>query len=357
MTKTKKILMISVGFLAAGAILTGIGMAMGGSPANIQIGHSGLQIRPSYISSGEKESLQKLEKTPIDHVTAVDFDIIHADLIVVPSDGFYLEYQLSGNREEPVWEVLDGGLSFRSGDYWGSARNQVNVQLFSFNQKQDNIFQYVKLYVPRETLFSAWKLNMAHGDVEITGLNAEDGTMALRYSDIVLKESGFSNLALEGSHGDARFDQVEIDQLDMDMQYADIYADRSSIAKMRLEDGRHGSMTAIDIQNEHFVCISEYMEFDFRRFHTTDVTIEGEHGYLNLDLQGCKTLHIDSSYTEMQIRMDQKLRDYSTSIRLEYGDVTINGMGHDNTYVSEDDGDGAIDIKGRHGDVELVTKK
>lgn len=356
MRRTKKLILFSAGCLAAGAILAGTGSALGGSPANIWFDNSGLQIVPS----GEKaatvsESLQILEKTPLEAFDHVDLDIAHADLMVIPSDGFYLEYQLSDRREVSEWKVSHGQFEFHSGRYSENSANQINISLFAIDTNEGDYEEYVKLYVPEDAIFDNWEIKAAHGDVSIKGIQAGDCTMDLQYSNLLFEQSAMTSLNLQQRHSDMALRELETEQMILSAWYSDITMRQISAPEFRLEEGRHGSLTAEDIRSVRFSSDSEYVNLDLTRFQTEQIAMKAKHGSILLDLQNCSNIVVNHTYTDLELTTDKSMAVYQTDISLEFGEISIDDVEYGDRFTSGSSADGKIAIKGRHGDVDIKT--
>lgn len=361
MKKTKTLLMLAVGFLVIGALLMGIGRGLGGSMANVWVDSSGLEILPAHVKyEGEKESykpMHKLDKTPIDSFTELEIDLKYADIIVVPSDGFYLEYQLSGRREVPFWEVSDDSFTLRSNGYSNTGGNGGRNYLFAFSYTSYTYdeYEYVKLYVPQETLFGTWAVKNAHGDIHIEGVQTENCTLDLQYADMLLKNSHMADLTVSERHGDITLNKVELGKLIMDTQYSDIKLEDVVAEGIRLEDGQHGDLNGSNVKTVSFFADGDYLNYDIVGLTSSKVEMDSNHGDISLDLQDCSDIHITGTYSDIDLKTDKNMRDYQSDIIVSYGDIHINREDYEDRYRTAGEQEGILAIDSKHGDVDITS--
>ena len=89
---------IATCLVVAGAGFLGVGYALGGSPS--------FAIGPEGIVNGTTSVNHSLEKTRIDAFENVKLTVNFGDITIVPSDGYYLEYSLTGDEKGPAYSCL-----------------------------------------------------------------------------------------------------------------------------------------------------------------------------------------------------------------------------------------------------------
>lgn len=357
MTKTKRFIMVSVGLVLAGALLTGIGAAFGGSVANIQLDRSGFHIRPSRMKGNQDNAgTQIQDKTPLSSFSMVDISLKYGDITVIPSDGYYLEYRLSGRRETPEWGVSEDCFTFRSLGYRGDEYQGINFALFSSVMDTEEEREYVNLYVPSDAFFRMWKMSLAHGDADVKGIEAGDCTMDLQYSDLVLQDSGITNLSLNEQHGDITLLNLDVGQLILDTQYSEMDF-RHITAENILAGSRHGSLSAREISNVSVTVDSEYVDLDLVGFSSRDVGISSDHGTVSMDLKNNAHITVDNTYTDLELKTDRNIEDYQVQIKTEYGDIRVNDEDYEDGFASDSSYDGNMTIRSTHGNVEVRTRQ
>lgn len=219
MTKNKKYLAAAaVICMAAGAVIGGIGLGLGGLPG-FYINASGVH---SYNIDKKSDDGKVLEKTRLDAFTSMQMNIPNANVYIVPSDDYYIEYRLESQTGNIDYHVEDNTLVMKVNDYSG-------LQFFSFNifgQTQEN---YVKLYLPEDQIYDSLYVDAGMGDVSLGNIKAKSIELNLSLGDLtgdivesdrftaVLDNGSFyvgvcntQNLSVENDLGDIAIDSLEI---------------------------------------------------------------------------------------------------------------------------------------------------
>ena len=316
MKTKKKIWIISFLCVGAGVILLILGMILGGLPG-FYIDDQGLHSyadaakKPAYVS-GEKE---------LAPFTSANIDLDYADLQIVPSDTFKIEYCMEG-RKKPVCTVDNGMLTLKEADY----KRVFSVDYFSFGSvfsDTDVPDSYVKLYVPKGTAFDSIQILNDDGDVQLAQLTADTLRIEADYGDVSL--NGFEGTEIHAALADgslsiknSKADQIEI---------ADDYGD------ITLKDTECNTLDA-DLSD----------------------------GDLTAGNLSCETADIENEYGDVSLRMAGVFKDYSFDLTTEYGDIQIPEYdvisGDDEARCQANGSSGKkVQIYCEDGDIEIFAGK
>lgn len=218
MKKSKKRLAIGAGIcMAAGVVVGCIGFLLGGRPGFF-VDASGIHSFHSETYSGAR-----LEKTKLDSFSSIHLEIPMGDIHIIPSDNYYMEYQLPAQSTDVAWEVKDDELSMNVKEKGGV----IGFNFFSWgNAAQDE--SYVNLYVPSDKVFDHIFVHADCGNVDIEKIEAKTMELVLTFGDLDIesfKGESFSavldlgtfrashiaskNLTIQNDMGDVTLDALE----------------------------------------------------------------------------------------------------------------------------------------------------
>lgn len=328
MKKPYKLLIASAALMVTGCLLVGTGLALGGSPANIWLDNQGFHIHPAHAAV----PMQIQEKTPVSPFTSTDIHLKYADITVIPSDGYYLEYQLSTDRAVPEWDVTEGNLTFRSE---GRTQRSFNLSFWGFYASQE---EYVKLYVPADALFDTWDLKIGYGDASAEGIRADNWTLDLEYGYMALLDS-------------------EIKQLVLDTSYSDVNLDRVTSEDIHLTYGQYGALSARSVLCDKFTSLGRYMDLELIDFTAGEVGLSFDYSDILAALKGCSIITADNTYTDLELKTDQSLLTYETDVQTHYSSITVNNKTHEDSFTSDSSKGGLLTIRSSYGDIDIRTNE
>lgn len=215
--KQKKKIWIAVCVMAAGCILMAAGYLAGGR-SGVYIDGEGTHTAEGIVKTKngvkrekvEQSSVYRQEKLSLEAFAAFDIKVVNADVSILPSDSFYLEYSLNGKREVS-YSVENGVFSLEESPTEESLHdtNGGTFVMWGFgpgwSSPEGNPDYYLKLYVPSDVLLKEGRLEMEYGDLYVEEVGMER-----------LEASLFSgNMQLEGWGGR---------RADIDLHFGDLCA-------------------------------------------------------------------------------------------------------------------------------------
>lgn len=149
--------------IGAGILFAAGGILTGGRPG-VAIGPDGI-----HMAGDSRKEVYILEKTPLESFSSAEIFVTHGDFSLIPSDGYYLEYELDG-EQEPGFQVQDGTFTFQE----RPMDNYLQFGMISWDMELTGEACYVKLYVPEDVFFESFVLNKESGNLLLGACRAED---------------------------------------------------------------------------------------------------------------------------------------------------------------------------------------
>lgn len=286
-TTTKNILTVSICLIVIGAVLTGIGIYLGGIPG-ISITRSGIR------SITPKAETALLKKTQLDSFSEADIDIssTSADIHILPSDDdhCYLEYRLDKTYGTPTYQV--------SGDRLRVQQPYIGSGIFLGFSMSGSTDQYVNLYLPGKQLLNTLKLNNDNGDIIIDGNSIKHADITSGSGDIQLKNNSFGSLKLTINSGDLTLNDTKIGNLSLNN-----------------EDG--------DNTLKNLQCDTATADIDSGSFY--------------LDAAKLKSLSCKSEDGDITLLLPESLKTYSFDVLTNDGDIHVPKNVSDGHYKDPED--------------------
>lgn len=314
MKNKKLIYLLAAILIGSGIFFSVIGFIFGGRPG-ISIGRGGLS---STHYTTKNSTPYTLEKTKLDSFTDINISMDYADINIIESDGYYLEYHLSGSSPKPYYEVSNKKFTFKERP---KAVNflQWDFSFFTYNET-DNF--YINLYVPHDQHYNTVKLYNDYGDIALDFINADTLKITSDYGDIDIDELTGGSATLSLDAGDLDVKKAKLDSLDINNDYGNVSFEEisSKNAKLTLSSGD------IDLEKAVF----------------TKLKIRNDYGSVTIDLT-------------------DKFKDYTLDLGTDYGSIELNDVA---TYTDEDretykakgDSSRILDIYCDSGDISLNEK-
>lgn len=276
----KELLAVSALCVGIGAICMGVGLAFGGVP--------GVAINKSGFHTMGAKGIEKLEKTKTDSFSNINIDIPYGDVEIVPSDEYFLEYQLGmDGRSKIHYEVKDNTLTV--------AEETKGFYLVLFDFKVLTEPSKIKIYVPENIELSSIVIDTEEGNVTLPDIQAETLSLASSYGEINMKSFDGEALIMECEETDISIGKIRADLVKIENEYGDMSADG---------------------------------------FEVKDGAIQMESGNLNLEgVKMCESLSVKNEYGDITIARENPEEVYGFNLKTEYGTISI----PDGSIVLSDD--------------------
>lgn len=267
--KSKKLLTILVGIaISVSIIFCGIIVVTG-----IQKGSavSAPSSQPEEIHS------YKLEKTSLEEFSEISISASYADISILPSDGYYLEYCLDGTCTEPFYRVSDGKFQFQEG-------STQEKYMISFGFSSHEPF-FLKLYVPTDKYFDMLSIVSDSGNIYFKEISAKQAELTLDYGNLDFERFTGDTLRLTMDSGNVEFGTISCEDVTLESSYGNVTGDTFTASN---------GIFSIDSGN------LSLMDADF------------------------KNLDIACEYGDVDLELRQTVSDYNCALATDYGNIYVN---------------------------------
>lgn len=325
---SKKLIRACLCIIVAGAVLTGIGILLGGWP--------GVVFSANGIQSPYKENgAYTIEKTKIDSFTNVELKVgSYADIRIQPSDDgqFYLEYNLDGDYGEPQYTVKQDTLALTH-----RATPQHGIYFFKLGFSDDDMINaYITLYVPKNQDMGRLSIFNDSGDVSVEGLTFGTTKMDVDYGNVNLQDTIFDDLDLKAESGNVKADSLIAKSILLENEYGDVSLKDVSAeeADLTLESG---DLEAKTFDIGRLSVKDEYGHVDLDALSAETVGIEMESGNVFLGIKTISSLNCKNEYGDVEIELPKNFADYAVDARCEYGSIKLPPDISQGYHISSDD--------------------
>lgn len=308
MKRNKKIIMAVAGCcIVIGIALFGIGTVLGGT-TKMYIDNKGIHAS----KTGEGDYI--LKKTKVDEFDSIDIHADYADVAIIPSDGYYLEYHLSEDSNEPYYHVANKKLTVKE-----SPGKSFFIGLGNFGSIDSETSYYIRVYVPEEIYLKTVKIHNESGSTASEWLQAEKIDLENEYGDISIGTLKCRQASVVEESGNVEISELEAEQWSAENEYGNIVINRSNVgtAKMVLESG---SLILKDADYKHLDAELEYGDAAItlsRAFSEYEFDLHTEYG--KISIPGAESVKDDGE----EFYRTTTSKENSLKILCESGNITI----------------------------------
>lgn len=281
MKNKKTIWKLSFLCVVAGIVILFAGMLAGGRPG-FYVDRSGVHMAQEKLEEDYVRDNISLEK-----FSSARIHLRYADLQIIPSDKFAVEYCLDGSKK-PVCKVENGEFILEESRQPAS----VNFMAFIPSKQTDT---YVRLYVPEEQEFTDIRMEQEDGNINIPKMKADSLVIDNKYGDVVIESYDGKEISVNMYDGKFIADKIAAEQIELNSEYGDISLreGKGKNLKSKLYDG----------------------SFDGGNFDIEKVHVQNEYGDVNLEVSG-------------------DMKEYALDLETEDGDIEVSGY----EVIQKDDG-------------------
>lgn len=316
MKNKKTWLTLSAVCVILGIIILTVGRILGGSPGfyidRYGVHTSGDEIAEAVYGSMELEDFDSME-----------LDVDYADVEVVVSDRFAVEYCIPGEYGEPVCEVKNHKLLFKENTHmriWNFTIFSTGSGI-SWNGEE----YYVRIEVPAKWQSDNILIDMDDGNLVLPSINAEELKIDNAYGSISLEAYTGERLLVSMEDGLFSADMIDARQAEIKNEYGNI----------KIERAVGGDLLA-ELQ-------------------------DGDFWINNLNV---KKIEIDNEYGDVHLGVEGDIYEYEYELDTEYGYISIaDGKWKKNyseegmRYQSEESKARKIEVFCEDGDIEIYQSR
>lgn len=312
MLNKKMVGLAAAGCIAAGTVILIFGCILGGRPGYF-IDREGVHAAGSI----ENQEPYIQEKIKIDEFSSMSIDLEYADLEVIPSDDYYLEYRIEGNNIKPVWSVKNEKLTFNEREPKGFG----SFMVWGTMPFQNDENYKVKIYIPKDKALANVRIDSDDGDVVLPDMNVKSLSTTCEYGDLSVENIKGNRWDVVINDGELKAGNVEVQKIVVDNEYGDCIFDKikGDSAKITLDDGdlRVSSMDVRDFRVDNEYGDVYLMTAD--SWENYDMDLYTEYGQITLpDGRSCYNRNSDEEQYRVANGNNQKI-----SVTSDDGDIQI----------------------------------
>lgn len=338
-----------------GIALTIAGRLMGGYPG-FYIDRSGVH------ASGTQHTAKPVQDSiTLDKFDSMEIHADYADVKLIPSDEFAVEYCVRGNNGNPVCEIKNGRLYFQE-----ATRSQsFNLGFFtaSMGIAIHEPQYYIKVKIPKSTKLSEAIFDIDSGDLDISSIQADSLKITDSYGDVYMDACKSQSLAIQMESGTLTLGTIDAPKAALNNEYGKLEISQATGESLtiRMESG--------DLKADKLIYSDMEITSDYGRAVIDDVSgkrlaIRMESGDCQIGRLDCSDTNITSDYGDISLGLPGAIDGYDLDLKTEYGDIRMDGRqkGYDSdeydaVYTGTGDGERTITAACESGDIELESVK
>lgn len=317
MKNKKTWIVFSVVCVILGIIILIAGRIMGGIPG-FYIDRNGIHTSYESMNSEAVKDSKILET-----FDSMEIHVDDADVELVESDRFAIDYCIAGEDKNLICEVENGKLVFR--DAFHLRIWNFGIFMPGFGEISDTTGYYIRIEVPSGAKFDKILIDMEDGSLKIGSLYAEQLEIDNEYGNVDIENYMGKNLTVDMQDGDFSAGVIEAEQTELDNEYGDVLIDKISgeMISSELEDG----------------------EFGINNLNTVRAKVNSEYGDVCLGISGDiyeYGFDLDTEYGSIHIADGRLEREYRDE-----------GM----RYQTKENKSKRVEVSCEDGDIEIFQVK
>lgn len=335
--KSKTIMKAALITVAAGAVLTGVGLALGSMPG-FYIDKRG--IHPEW----EMRIPVNQEKISIDKLKNIQIDLSGVDVHLIPSEEFAVEYSLPTHVQEP-------DLKGESLDFQLKNKKVMKIASFDFGFLMGNEQpEYVNIYYPEETEFDRVELKVRDGEITTGDIKAQYVDIQNKYNDVETGNIEAETLVLELNDCSAEAGNITASEMQVKALYGDFFRCKSAEAERVSLIFEQCQGEVQEIKADTFTGRFKYADFKAEKVSCAEGSMDFEDGDIEIKRADLGICDINSDYGDVELGLTD-WKSCGLDLSTKYGSVTIPGMGE----LEKESGGAAYRQRGSSGsDIVIV---
>ncbi len=354
--KSKKTwLLLSLSCFLLGTLLSTAGIMLGGIPG-FYLDKTGVHSSRESAEHAAEVFQDTLELTAFD---SMELNVHYADVILVPSDRYAVEYRITGASETPSCQVENGRLTFED----GPLQNDPRIWFFytapnsSYAREPEPGPYYVKVEFPADHAFSDVSIRMESGDLKLPDLRSDTLQITNQYGDVSLNDFTGQEFSLSMSSGDFSAGTLEAGSAKLRNEYGDLTVQAYTGDDLSL-DTSSSYLSLGTIQAKQFHIRNDYGDILVNEASGDDFTVDQDSGSFLADRLDYTSTRIENEYGNVHIQLPDDPAAYGYDLHTEYGFIRLDGRsissGDDDnevSYRSDGAGEKTVKIFCENGDI------
>lgn len=347
--KMNKLIAVCLITAAAGVVIAGAGVHLGGKVYGISFGKNGIVVNSNKGAGDDQEYIK--ESRELEAFDKLDMEIDFADIQIEESDHFGIEYCV--NESRPISLKAEGkNLVITQAKQGGG--NFIFFSLGGITLSDSAQNEYVTLYVPKGEKYQELSIANEFGDILLPDIQADKLTVKSSFGDIktgmleavitdITMESG--DFKAEGIKGDSlklvnSFGKVSIENagltgpLTAKVESGDVELERIEAGSLDVS-ASFGKVSGDTISAEKMVFVLGSGDCIIGEVSGTDVTVQNNFGDIDLGLR-------------------EGIEAYSTEAETEFGSIDVNKEDMGSKYKDKNSSSGrSLILNCESGDIKL----
>lgn len=351
---TKIILIICVSMVGAGAVLCLIGWLMGGRVTAVGLNGNGevFVYGPDMENTTKEYHVYSDTLTGLEAFRNIHLDVDYADVSVVPSDHYGLEYQLV-EHAAPLVALEDGSLTLTR-----APETSENIMWFyrfysGPTSSYPSTDEYVIVYVPHDAVLGNLTISNESGSVSLRGLNAQKLDLNAEYGDVTISKSDCPDVIVQMDSGELEITGLNSSRLSVSNEYGNASLSEVTAAESTELTLDSGYLDMVNVSAGNLTLNMEYGDLTGSYIVMDDATIRMSSGDCDMDYCEFQNIDIDSEYGSVDLMLTGSL-EYNYDIVTEYGEASVMGATMGERYQSIDNTrSNTIRVRCESGDVTI----
>ncbi len=290
------------------------------------------------------------EKVAIDELQALDITSNYANLEIIASDDFYMEYSYYYINNEPILSIEDHKLTFSD--------QKINTGSYSIHTKHEN---YLKIYIPTLSEFETIQIDKSSGSCSIGSVKVKEMDISNQYGETILSGSVIDQLDLEESSGEILIENTSIRLAKIVNTYGEVVLNTinsqeepGESLKLTLSSGK---LSLDQVFSKESSIKNTYGEVEIKDSGLEKLDTKLSSGNLMIDRTEVETLSVENTYGLVKLNLLGKEEDYRFDIESEYGNVEIGDSHYKNSVLIDRGAQKEVSMVTSSGNIQIKFKE
>lgn len=388
-----KFVIVCAGMIGVGVLLSGAGYLMGGRVWGIGFGTAGIRVNsPNLMHEGENVITYVEETENLEEFDSMDIAMEYGNVAIIPSDHYGIEYCVD-SRYDFTPEVVNGCLTAKETDierhydewvFWGIGSSGVLLG----SQKDE----YIKVYVPKEAEFTSVKVYTDYGEVECSGIKADNLELNTDFGDMSLSDmqgteaallAGSGKLELTGFAGETLVIRNEFGDVDMEnvesaksvnvtmesgrlkaeimqtgaltvvQEFGDVILENVTVSGESNIKSESGGVTLEKYETDSLIVNCDFGDVDGKEVAATTGNLTLESGACEIDWTKIERLTVESEFGDVKLTLPELTEDYNLELETDFGDVRVDRADEGAHYHASVAGTDSVAVHCESGSIRI----
>ncbi len=292
-----------------------------------------------------------IQKTATEPMKSIDISTASADVMIIPSDGYYVEIDYTYWEEEPEYTIENGALTFND-RYCFPDSYSINF----------NLKNYIKIYVPSDTDLNRIKLDNASGNVNIAGFRTDQLKANISYGNFTVEKAAAVTSEFNLSSGECSIRDFQSDSLDLSNSYGNCHFNNVNQEKTADNLSRidismsSGSLDMKGIESNSVVVTNSYGNVEISDMTANDFSASLSSGNITMKGVDISDILISDSYGSASLNLSGAEDDYKFDLNTSYGAIKVGSNSYESNAVIGQNGARKVKADLSSGDITVKFK-